>query len=288
MADNRQQTEQQQAGQEEKKKATGLEALAKEGSEVGNIALATGTVGASAFLGGSNAAVITASFPLGRIIVNTLAGKPITAANIRDDGLAGIIFTPALIGGVKAIQSAPKYFGLESVITNTLGYSVPAAPLLVGGLNFFVLTPALNALFYPLLYLFHNKKFKGMGEDFKKNYLKSLAWTLPVNLFASGVIGAAYAGVPFIAPYLLPAIALANIGYYIFASPDISYMKKLLSPVLVPYYLAKGGYKLAAGGLSLLYKGIKGFFTGLHDDGYSINKAFKGVATAPAGGGRGR
>ena len=310
MADN--QVEQKQAAQpkegEKPKGPTGLEALVKEGSEVGNIALTAGAVGTSfaagalyehlsnsassgifstsSLLRGLDAAVITASFPLGRIIVNTLAGKPTTAVNIRDEGLAGIIFTPAVIGGVKAIQAAPKYFGLEGVVTNILGYSIPAAPLLVAGLNFAVLTPALNALFYPLQYFFHNKKFEGMGEDFRKNYLRSLAWTLPANLFASGVLAASYYGIPFIAPYLFPLLALANLGYYVFASPDISYIKKIFAPVLAPYYLAKGAYNIASGTVSLIekigtsanraYDFLYKFGRGIHD------KILPKKVTAPA------
>lgn len=311
MPDNQQQTAQQQA--EEKKKLTGLEALAKEGSEVGNIALATGAVGASftagtvydfilknaskvnngssllsssSLLSGLDAAVITASFPLGRVLVNSLTGRPTTEKDIRDQAAAGLAFTGAVIGGVKAVQYAPKAFGLEDTVANILGYSMPAAPLLVAGLNFAVLTPALNTIFYPLQYFVQHKKFEGMGKDFKNNYLKSLAWTLPVNLFASGVLAAGYYGVPFIAPYLFPLLALANIGYYVFASPDISYKKKLLAPVLAPYYLIKGAYNLASGALSVGIKFVKGFLTGAKDigstAGHSIEGLLGGAATKPA------
>lgn len=289
MADNQAEQKQQAAQEEKKAKPTGLEALVKEGSQLGNLALAASAVGASAgasyFLGGLDAAVnsalITASFPLGRIVVNYLAGKPITDKIIRNEAFAGLFFTSAVLGGIKAIQAAPKHFGLEGVVTNILGYSMPAAPLLVAGLNFAVLTPALTALFYPLTNLFQGKR---MFQDFGKNYLRGLAWTLPVNLFASGVLAASYAGVPFIAPYLFPAIALANIGYYIFASPDIRYMKKLFAPVLAPYYLVKGAYYLASGAVGAtvgLGKGlvnlVSNLYKGVHDVALSFNRAM-GVA----------
>ena len=267
----------------QEKGPTSGEVVAKELSDLAKVLLAAGAVGVSYLLGGSDAAVITASFPLGRIIVNALAGKPTTAANIRDEGGAGLAFTPAVLAVDELALNAPKYLGLEGVVANILGHSGPLAPLAVAGLNFAVVTPALLAAFYPILYLFQNKKFEGMGKYFKENYLRSLAWTLPVNIFASAILGAAYSGVPFIAPYLFPLLALANIGFYIFASPDISYLKKLLSPVLVPYYLAKGAVKGAYTIANLVYKGIEGIFTGAKDIGSAIGGAsFGGPAHAPA------
>lgn len=272
--------QQQKAEQKPQEKEPSLvERVSKEFSEVGNLALAAGAAGAAAgisyFLGGLeaavNAALITASFPFGRIVVNYVSGKPITTAIIRNEAFAGLIFIPAVIGGVKAIQSAPKYFGLEGIITDIFGYSIPAAPLLVGALNFAVLTPALNAIFYPLINLFQGKR---IFQDFGKNYLKGLIRTLPVNIGASIFLGASYAGL--VAPYLLfPGIALANTAYYLFASPDLSYKKILASP----YHLAKGTVKgvidLVSSTATVTSKFLSNTYKIFYDSGLALGTIFK-------------
>ena len=175
MADNQQAAQTAQAPEEKKeeKKSTLDSVVNTIWNGIVNPVIAAGAIGASTALFGMDGLSVSSSFPAGRAITEFTRkdGKgKLTTENLRDESIAGALFTPAVVYGVEAVKNIPKAFGLEGMVTDVLGYSVPVAPLVVGGMAGLALTPVLNALYYPLQYLIQNKKFKGMGEDFKKNY----------------------------------------------------------------------------------------------------------------------
>ena len=291
---------------EKEKKPTTLENIAKEfKSGVIEPVIAAGALAASDWLFGIDGLLIAASFPLGRAIVE-YARKDrkgeITTAKLRDESITGALFAPAVLYGVNAVHNLTKASGLDGLVTNILGYSVPVSSIVAGGLAFGVLTPLLAALYYPLSEAVEHKTLnpKTIFADFKKNYVRGLIKTLPLTALTSIAIGATYTGasytipflasyLSFLAPYLLPAvIAVSNIGYRILLSPEkISYVKLLFSPISAPLYLS---YQLATGAVSatiavgknlvnLAYKGFKAFY----EAGSGIGKVFEGVPQpAPA------
>ena len=223
-----------------------------------NAFVGTGATVAATALFGLNGLVTTLSFPYGGRISTKLAGKEFSTARFRDEAIAGALFTPPLWYGVQAVKQMPKAFGLEGTITNILGASVPVSPLVVGGLTLGVLTPALNALYYPLQYIIRNKTFKGIGKDFRENYWKGTLRALPLTVLTSAAVGASYA-LPAFAPYLFPVIAVGSVLYRILLSKEgkIDY-KRFLYPstylpnVLNPFYLASG----AVSASGKIYRGI--------------------------------
>jgi|GEM_PF-6965996 hypothetical protein len=288
MADNQHQEQaaQAQPKEGEKPKETTLDKVVKDvWNGIVNPSIAAGAIGASYGLFGLDGLSAAASFPVGRALVEFARkdGKgKLTTANLRDESIAGALFTPAVMYGIEAVKSIPKTFGLEGMVTNMLSYSVPVAPLVVGAATGLALSPILNALYYPLQYLIQNKKFKGMGEDFKKNYFSGLVKTAPLTALASAAVGVSYA-MPVLAPYLFPALAALNIGYRVLLSPEkISAMKLLFSPITLPiygaYYLAAGAVKTAYSASRGLFKLIYNTFKGAHDTGLAFGNSVAAAA----------
>ena len=244
MADNPE--EQKPKNEEKKEEKTTLESVVKESSEAvkgfTNSAIGTAAIGASTALFGLDGLVTAASFPIGGLIESKLSGKEFKSKHFRDEAIAGALFTPSLWYGLNTIKQVPKAFGLDGIVTNILGASVPISPLVVSGL-FIGLTPALTALYYPLQYVIQNKTFKGIGKDFKEHYTKGLIRTLPLTALTSAAVGATYA-LPYLAPYLFPAIAVSNVLYRLLLSKEKLNYAKLLNPFtyvpnfLNPFYLA--------------------------------------------------
>ena len=147
----------------------------------------------------------------------------------------------------------------------------------VGAATGLVLNPLLNAVYYPLQYLIQNRTFKGMGQDFKKNYVKSLIRTAPLSVITSIAVGLTYA-MPAFAPLLFPYFALSGLAYRVLMSPEkISYKKlgkALLSPLYAPFYLAGGA-------ASVTGKAYRGVTAAAYDIGSAISNLFK-KAPAPA------
>ena len=241
---------------EEKKeeKPTTLEGVLKETSEASrglvNSAIGAGAIGATTALFGLDGLVTAASFPVGgmiekRLMVGDESKRQFTSKNFRDEAIAGALFTPPLWYGFETVKQIPKAFGLDGMVTNILGASVPISPFVVGGLTLGVLTPALTALYYPLQYMVKNKTFKGIGKDFKENYWKGFVRTLPLTTATSTFVGAAYA-LPYLTPYLFPAIAAANVLYRVLLSKEKLNYAKLLNPFTYvpnfanPFYLVSG------------------------------------------------
>ena len=164
MADKQQEGQQQAPPKEgEKPKQTTLDRVISEmWNGIANPAMAAGALGASYALFGLDGLSVASSFPVGMAIAEYARkdGKgQITTAKLRDEAISGALFTPALWYGIEAVKQAPKIFNLEDIVTfNILGASLSISPV-VAGLTFGVLTPALNALYYPLQYLIQNKKF---------------------------------------------------------------------------------------------------------------------------------
>lgn len=252
MADNNQ--EKPQAVQEEKKppQPSALERIAEEGWKAVkgavNTTIAAAAIGAATYLYNIGGLVTAASFPIGRKISDGLAGIVTKIKDYRDEALVGLGLTPAIYTGLEILKQIPNVFGLDSIITNILGYSIPlTSSLTAAGLTFGILNPLLNALYYPLDYLIKNKKISGIGKYFKDNYVQGLKDTLPLNIATSALVGISYAiGVPTL--YLLPLFAIAGVGYRILLKRrerKIEY-KRLLYPStylpnsLNPFYLPSG------------------------------------------------
>ncbi len=289
MADNQLQSEQkpQEKNEEKPKQPTTLESAVNESWHATkastNSLVGTGAIAGATALFGLDGLVTAASFPIGGRIVKKASGKEFTTGNFRDEAIAGALFTPPLWYGIEAIKQVPKAFRLDDIVTaNILGTSVSISPL-VAGLTFGVLTPALTALYYPLQYVIQNKTFKGIGKDFKENYLKGLIRASPLTALTSAAVGAAYA-TPFLAPYLFPAVAVANILYRVLLSPEKLEYKRLFYPsTYLPNFL--NPFYLLSGATTATYKAGKGLFEAASAIGstlYEKIKNFFKAATAPS------
>lgn len=274
--------------EEKPKQPTTLENILKESSELGKASLNTllgagifGIGGATYFFG-LDGLVTAASFPVGGMIEKRLMKepKPFTSKNFRDEAIAGTLFTPPLLYGFEAVKQVPKAFGLDNVVANILGTSVPISPFVVGGLALGVLTPALIALYYPLQYVIQNKTFKGLGKDFKENYWKGFKRTLPLTTATSAFVGATYA-LPYLAPYLFPAIAVANILYRVLLSKEKLNYAKLLNPF---NYLPKfaNPFYVASGATSVAGKVYRNVTTAIYDIGSAVRDWFKKATPTPS------
>jgi len=280
--------EEKQEKKEEKPKTTTLDSVIAETNRAGkgliNSAIGTAAIGASTALFGLDGLVTALSFPYGGMVEKRLmqgdeSKKQFTSKNFRDESIVGMLLTPPIWFGVEAVKQIPKAFGLENVVTNILGYSVQVSPFIVGGLFLGALNPAITALYYPLDYLIKNKTFKGIGKDFKDNYLKGLKRTIPLAAITSTIVGTAYA-LPYVAPYLFPALAAANILYRIFLSKENLNYWKLLNPFTYlpkfanPFYVASG----AASAAGRVYGSIT---TAVSDFGSAVRDLFKKTAPEP-------
>lgn len=292
MAENNEKKEPPAEKKEEKpKQPTTLESAVDESwhaikSSTNNI-IGTGAIAGATALFGLDGLVTAASFPIGQRIRDKITGKEYKSNNFRDDAISGALFTPPLWYGVEAVKQAPKAFGLEGAVANILGASVPISPFIVGGLTGAVLTPALTALYYPLETIIKKKTLnpKIIYQDLKNNYWSGLKNALPITLFSSTAVGATYA-MPFLAPYLFPALAVSSVLYKILLSKNegkVEY-KRLLYPstylpnVLNPFYLMSGAASVAG-------KAYRGVTTAAYDIGSAIGSLFKTApkpAAAPA------
>lgn len=292
MADNQQGQRQQAAQPKEGEKPKGPTTLDRVVNDIwngiANPVIAAGAIGASAALFGIDGLAVSASFPVGRAIVEYARadGKgQFTTAKLRDEAIAGLAFVPLVKYGIDATKQIPKAFNLDDIVTfNILGNAVSISPVVAGAAGL-VLTPLVTALYYPLQYIIQNKTFKRIGEDFKKNYMKGLIRTAPLTIVTSVAVGISYA-MPFLAPYLFPFLALTNIAYRMQLSPEkLSIWKLAILPVYMPiygaYYLASGTVGAAVttgkGLASLVYKA----YIALHDTGLAFSRPLA-TAHAPA------
>ena len=281
-------SEKPEENKEEKPKATTLDSVISETNQAGkgliNSAIGTAAIGASTALFGLDGLVTALSFPYGGMVEKRLmqgdeSKKQFTSKNFRDESIVGMLLTPPIWFGVEAVKQIPKAFGLENVVTNILGYSVQVSPFIVGGLFLGALNPAITALYYPLDYLIKNKTFKGIGKDFKDNYLKGLKRTIPLSAITSAVVGTAYA-LPYVAPYLFPALAVANVLYRLFLSKEKLNYAKLLNPLTYipkftnPFYLASG----IASPAGKVYRSVT---TATYDFGSAVRDWFRKTTSLP-------
>lgn len=206
-----------------------------------NIVLGAAAIGGSYALYGLDGLVLSSSFPIGRWIYDSTKAKKNKdektsfTATFRDESISGALFTVPTKIGLDATYNVPKAYGLDGMVTDIFGYTVPVSPLVVAGVTGLILNPLLNAVYYPLKYVVQNKTFKGVGEDFKKNYVSSLIRTAPLSIITSIAVGLAYA-MPAFAPLLFPYFALSSIAYRVFMSPKkINYAKpSYAKPALTP------------------------------------------------------
>ena len=183
-----------------------------------NTALGTGAIAGAGALYGIDGLVTGAAFPLGSRILSKLKGEEFGYNRFRDEAIFGSLWTPISVNSINWVKQIPKAFGLDSIVTNVYGHSVPlTSSLVAGAVTSGLLIPALLGLYYPMEYIIKNKTFRGVGKYLKENYYKGLKQTLPLTIFSGLAVAANYA-MPFLAPYLFPAIAVSNVLFKIFAS----------------------------------------------------------------------
>jgi len=293
MADEQKQHEQKPQAPEEKKeeKPKGPKVLESVVDESWNaIKFSTNSIGGAgamtgaAALFGPDGLVTAASFPIGARIVKKASGKEYPTGNFRE-AIAGSLFTVPAWYGIETVKQIPKAFGLDDIVTaNVLGKSVSISPV-VTGLTFGALIPALNAIYYPLQYVMQNKTFKGIWKDFKDNYWKGTKKTLPLSALSSIAIGTTSA-TKYLAPYLFPALAAANVLYRVLLSPEKIEYKKLLLPstylpnMLNPFYLLDGATSVAYKTGSTIYGALGGVAKGISSLASSFFEALKKTASA--------
>ena len=269
-----------QEKKEEKPKETLIESVGSEIKQVSsgfvNSAIGATAIGAATALFGLDGLVTAASFPYGGMIEKRLmtekddSKRQFTSKNFRDESITGALLTPPVWYGIETVNRIPKALGLENAVADILGYSIPMSPLVVSGLFLGALAPAITALYYPLDYLVKNKTFKGMGSDFRKNYTKGLIRALPLTAVTSAVIGAASA-LPYLAPYLFPAIAVSNILYRLVLSRESLNYAKLLNPfTYVPKFL--NPFYLVGGAANAAYKAAKNLFEPIYAIGSTLGE----------------
>ena len=179
MADNNQAEQKPQAPEgkkEEKKQTSGLENLVSEGKTAVNALLTTGALGLSAFFQGIGDPIVnipytnipinagtlsvTASQPLSTIITK----EKIKSKDLRNDAIYGLLQLPLFQYIADTSQNLGKVYGygLENTALIAGGATLAAMPLLV-------------AVLYPIRYFMNRGTFKGFGETFSKDYLKTTA-----------------------------------------------------------------------------------------------------------------
>ena len=271
--------------EEKPKQPTALESAVNESWNAAkastNSLVGTAAIGGATTLFGLDGLVTSLAFPFGGMVESKLAGKPFTSKNFRDEAIAGALFTPPLWYSVKTIQNLPKAYGLDGIV-NVLGASIPTSAFAIGGLTLAAI-PLLNAFYYPIKYLIDNKKFEGIGKDFKENYWKGTKRSLIYLGLPTAAAVAASSTVPFLAPYLFPILAGLEVAYRIALSKE-KLNWKLLNPfTYVPNYL--NPFHVIPGAVSATYKVGNGVVEAVSAIGSTlyekISKFFK-AATAPS------
>jgi hypothetical protein len=140
------------------------------------------------------------------------------------------------------------------------------------------LIPALNAVYYPVKYIVDNKTFKGVGQDFKKNYWQGTK----KSLFYLGIPDAMAVGAsvayPVLMPYLFPILAGFEVAFRIVLSTEKLNCSKLLNPMTyVPNFL--NPVYVEIGSASAIGKGVRNTANGL---GESVRAIYNGVSSTLA------
>lgn len=224
----------------------------KESGKAVNALVGAGAIAGTYFIGGINTLVVASAFPTGEKISRGLIGKELPSADFRDQGFLGALFAPINYAGITAVKELPKAIGLDSIVTNLFGYSVPlTSSLVAGALTAGVLGPAFVGIYYPLEYLITKKTFKGMWAYTKKKFYTGLMDTIPLNIFAGAAVATTYV-FPALAPLLFPAFAIGTIIYkmklaktegkidYKRAFYPSTYLPTNLTKALNPAYLVSG------------------------------------------------
>lgn len=274
-----------------KEEISELEALANEAYDFGKVVVGTiPIVGTTFYL--PSALPLVGSFPLGHFIETKISRNPeevkLNPGTFAKEGWVGLALAPAVLGGLKVANVAPKAFGLEGAVSSAFGYTLPLSTLAVGATTFGLLTLGLPLLYYPVSHILNEGKIEGMWTDLKKNYFKHPTTKTALNTISSLAVMDAYSGytwtnylatnaasylTSFLAPYLtVPPIALLGlgigalaVGYRLALSRhDLNYFK-ILNPLnWTPLP------EMVSGAISVLYKGIKGFFKGTYETGRAL------------------
>lgn len=260
---------------EQEKKEGGLEKkisiwqnLSSESKEAGQIALGAGALGVATAVGSYDWLTIAGGFPVGGFLEKKLARnpEPFTSKDFAKESGAGLFFAPFPWGVLETIKQVPQAYGIDTVV-NALGYSIPTSAFVIGGLTLATL-PLLNAVYYPIKYFFDNGTFKGMGKDFKSGgeYWKGTKRSMLYLGLPTAATVAAFATVPWLAPWFYPAVAGLGIAYRLALSKkELNYSKLFYAP-LVPIYAAGA---LLSGAATTVYKTAKG----VKDATYAIGSA---------------
>lgn len=154
----------------------------------------------------------------------------ISSNQILENMVTGTGMAAAGAWGLSKASSMPN-LGLSGT-ASALGYSVPASALATGAALAGTAALVAPLIYYPLSHVLSTGKLDGMGADLKKHYLKGLR-TIPIS--AAG-IGAAYAGLFALAPYIaIPAALYFLAGYRTALSrEDWSYGKAVAMSFAAP------------------------------------------------------
>lgn len=298
MTDNQEKPEAPEAKKQEKG-PSGLEAIVNDGKAFINGLIATGAITAGLFLGAGNATTLPEVLVRGAPAASVVASQPLSAIatqqqpstqRLKNDSIYGLIQLPVFDYLYKtAFLNASTASGL----VNLLGYSIPKASLVAGGITI-AAAPFLTAGFYPIAYFLRNNySFKGFAKELKENYLKTTAITAGTFGLITGAAAGAATMFPAYAAYLLfPAAALGNIAFNIVNS---YYRKKPEEREGLLRYTAKSLWNTTrlvtypvSGALSLTAKITKGLYESVIAIGSSVRDLLKKAptpaapATAPA------
>lgn len=260
MADEKiEQKPQVQEKKEEQKKPTTLESVVNETGSLFKTAGGAAALAGSYAFAGTGGLAVAASRPFGALMTQE------KFSFIRES-IFGLAQVPVYKSLFDASLSSAKSIGLEKML-NIGNYALPISSLAAGGLTL-AATPLLTAIFYPIGYFTHAGTLKGFAKYFRENYAKDVYKTLWWSVPMAGAV-ASTAIYPFIAPYLLPIAAGANLFYRLMASKQI-YLQNLLKPVTYPI----------SGTLSLVGKIYRRAATVVYDIGSAVRGLFEKTTQA--------
>ena len=263
----------------------------KEGGRVvANASIGTGALGVSTLLGGYDWLATAGTFLLGGFLEKKLAKKPepFTSKDFVRESAAGTTFAPFPWLTFETIKQIPQAYGIDGVV-NALGYAIPASAIAIGGLALATI-PLLNISYYLVKHVFDNGSFKGVGKEFKSGgeYWKGTKRSMIYLGLPTAATVAAFATVPWLAPWFYPAFGALSVAYRLALSKkDVDYKKLAKGVAFSPYYAAKYTVKGAAytlqGAASVTQKASKGITEFAYALGSSIDKLIS-PSKAPSAG----
>lgn len=229
---------------------------------------AAGGILSTYFFGAKAGLATWGSRVYGTRMSNQLRDKPTSSGQLRDKSIESTLMTPAVVGSVGLLKSAPKAFGLDQL----------AGSLFIGTAAFFALNPVLSAFRMATSYVTENKTLKGIKGYFKENFMKRFKQRIPLNVIGSAAIGITYA-YSALAPYLFPFLAASRLFYDAFLEKGKVIYRRLAYPStylfnwINPFYIV-GGY------VSLLKRGYNGLLSVVNSLGNTVYNFFKTIQSS--------